>query len=641
MRKVKYVTSFIFIAVIFIFVGDMFVWNLDSFETDYIGTTMALPSDISQEEMLSELEDTATKHNCLLFTVSRNYESVNSVNTSVFCMDGVEEVLLENSSVKSGDFRSIFLGNVNFNIEKFKDIPDVNQIENYYIIGNMDDAREFKSAIIDTYGGNMPKEGYTSFNSTETIVCIWIIGILLFLLLTLFETVLLKKELVVRFIYGESLVNIISKRIVCDLFVYTGYCTLISVILGLFFDIQVNYQIATSIICFVVFIILNSLLYLRLIFIDYKSSLSRGKSNKSVLTISYFYKAITIVIITLVMSICIEMIAEGIGYWKQKSFFENVNTNSYVSISSEDNNIDTTDKMMSEFFNEKNSQGKAMLNMYIDNGMFTQAPCMLFNKGFESYLKKEIPEITDYNFENKIYYIIPEKYGDTAIQDLDFLTNMYIGENLSHSIITYNSDVSLIGIVNQGKITSQTYNEPLIILNFREKTDYYNSIGISQACMYNLTDSEWNEYVNNNPVEYSTTYKTNVYDNYDYYLKSNQRTLMCGLAALAILILMELIIIRTTVHYECTINAMELAIKTVMGETILSKYKKMFIITTVTLLLSAILSLILLNVFGFSSVYYLVIGYLLILLIDVSITLHHIRILEKANIRRILNGSVL
>lgn len=641
MRKIKYITSLLFIAVIFVFIGDMYVWNLDSFETKYISTTMYLPSDVSQKEMLSDIEKTAIKYDCLIFTVSRNFETVYTEEAYAFCMDGVEDILFSNSSVESGVYHSIFLGNIEFNIRDFKDIPDLKQIETYYIIGDIEDARIFKSELIDKYGGNSPKEGYTYFNSTGAIACVWIIGILLFLLLTLFETVLLKKELVVRFIYGESLANIIAKRIICDLIVYVSYCTLIAVILSSAFNIQVDYRISITVICFIIFILLNALLYLRLIFIDYKSSLSKGKGNKSVLTISYLYKAITIVVITLVMSICIEMIARGMAYWQQKNFFEEFNNYSYVSISSEDNDIDTTDAMMLDFFNEKNKQGKAMLNMYLDSGVYTETPCLLFNKGFKSYLKDEISAINNYSFENKIYFIVPKKYGDMAVQDLEFFTDIYVGENLEYSVITYDSDISLVGIINKGKITSDIYNNPLIILNLRENTDYYNGIYISQSCMYDIQDSEWNDYIKSNPIERNTTYKTNVYDNYNYYLKSYQRTFLFGLVALIILMLMEFIIIRTTVHYECAINAMELTIKTVLGESAFCKYKKMFIITIVTLVLSAILSLILINILGLSSVLYLIIGYLLILFIDIAITLHYIKILEKANIRRILNGSVL
>ena len=637
----KYITGFLFIAVIFIFIGDMYVWNLDSFETEYISTTMFLPCDISQEEMISEIEETALKYDCSVFAVNRNFETVYTEETYVFCMDGVEDILLKNSLVESGTYHSIFLGDVEFSIKNFKDIPDIKQIETYYIIGDIDNARTFKSELIDKYGGNSPKEGYTYFNSAGAIVCVWIIGILLFLLLTLFETVLMKKEMVVRFIYGESLINIIAKRILCDLIVYASYCILIATALNFIFNIQVDYRIGITVACLIVFMIFDALLYLRLIFIDYKSSLSRGKGNKSVLTVSYLYKTVTIVVITLVMSICAEMIAEGMAYWQQKSFFEKFNSYSYVSISSKDNDIDTTDEMMLDFFNEKNKQGKAMLNMYLDSGIYSTEPCLLFNSGFENYLKNEISEIRNYDFDDTIYFIVPERYGESAVQDLTFLTDIYIGENLDYEVVTYNSSVSLVGIINEGKITSKIYDDPLIILNLRENTDYYNGIYISQSCMYDIENSEWDNYINNNSIEKNTTYKTNVYDNYNYYLKSYQRTFLFGLVALIILMLMEFIIIRTTVHYECTINAMELAIKTVLGESVFYKYKKMFIITIVTLLVSAILSILIINILCLSSASYLIIGYLLILFIDIAITLHYIKILEKANIRRILNGSVL
>ncbi len=217
MRKIRYLTSIFLIAAILTFIGEMFVWNIDSFETEYIVTTMYLPKDVSQQKMLTDIEEKAKAHHCLVFAVNRNLETIHSEIVSIYGMDKTEEILQKNSSIRKGKYKSIFLGQIEVEFKDFSQIPDVNEISSYYFIGKMEDARAFKSEMINIYDGNFPKEGYIYQHSARNAVCIWGVGILFLLLMTLYETMLLKKETAVRFIYGESLKAIVLKRILCDI----------------------------------------------------------------------------------------------------------------------------------------------------------------------------------------------------------------------------------------------------------------------------------------------------------------------------------------------------------------------------------------------------------------------------------------
>ncbi|MDE6313413.1 MAG: hypothetical protein K2M46_07285 [Lachnospiraceae bacterium] len=641
MKKVKYIASILFIMVIQILIGDMYVWNIDSFETEYISTSMYLPAGVSQNTMISDIEECAKKYNVLVFAVSRNMESLYSETVSVYCMDGAEEILSEKSSISQGNYRSIFLGDVAVKMESLEHIPDVNKMDTYYFIGSMEQARKFKSELIDIYSGNMPKEGYVYFHAVRTIACGWGVGIGFFLLLTLFETVLLKKEIVVRFIYGQSLAHMILKQIAADWIFYIGSFVAGNAILKKVFAVSVDYCMAFSILCITIFCIFNSLLYLRLFFIDYKSSLSRGKGNQRVLKISYMYKIITVVIVVCVMSVCIEMIVSGVQYQHQKPFFAKHNRWEYVSISSGDGDIDTTNQLMLSFLKEKSDGGEAFLNIYLDDGMFSQKPCLLFNQGAKDYLTENIKDIQEYCLEDKIYFIVPESNHETYTSDLAFMAEMYIGENIDYEVITYHSKVSLIGIVNKGNMESKLFDMPLIILNMRNDTDYYNPIYIAQACMFDMDVREWETYISDNHIYENTTFTTNVYDNYIYSLKNYQRLLILGSVIFIILVLMEFIIIKTILQYECMVNAMELTIKTVLGYSITEKYRKMFLSTLVSLAISSLISVAIMSLFGTTASLYIILGCLLLAGMEVAVMVHYIGIIEKANIQKVLKGCMI
>lgn len=356
MKKVKYMSSIFFITIILIFIGDMYVWNIDSFETEYLSTTMYQPAGISQTEMLADIEEAASQNRCKVFAVSRNIKTVYSEIVSIYAMEGIETVLSKKSSIHSGSYRSIFLGDVTVNIKEFKQIPDVSSIETYYIVGNLEDARTMKSGLVDVYGGNFPKEGYTYFHAARNIICVWTIGLFFLLLLTIFEITLLKKEMIVRFIYGENLLGIIMKQIVCDLCFYVCYFSLAFCILKFHFHVQVNYLAQVSVFCMLVFGLLHTLLFLSMLFTNYKYALSRGKSNQVVLNVSYIFKTVTIVGVTVIMSVCVEMISDSITYWKQGSFFEARSKLSYISVSADDNTLETTEKLMLSLLEKKSKE---------------------------------------------------------------------------------------------------------------------------------------------------------------------------------------------------------------------------------------------------------------------------------------------
>lgn len=640
MKKIKYIASITFMIMMLILVGEMYVWNMDSFETEYISTTMYLPMVISQDTMISDIEEKAKKYGCLVFAVSRNIESLYSETVSVYCMDGAENILAEKSSISSGNYHSIFLGDVKIKVEGLKNIPDVNNIEEYYLIGDIDNARKFKCELVDTYSGDVPKEGYVYFHAARTVSCMWGVGIGFFLLLTLFETILLKKEIIVRFIYGESLSSIIFKHIITDCLFYVCSFGVTIITLKKIFEIYVDYMITFSIICIAIFCIINSLLYIRLFFIDYKSSLRRSKGNQRVLKVSYVYKTITVVIVICVMSIGIEMIVSGMEYWYQKPFFQEHKGYEYVSISSNDGDIDTTNNLMISFLKQNNEMRKAFLNVYLDDGMFSGKPCLLFNEGALEYLTDKITDIQECNFEDKIYFIVPERNSETSVLELEFLAEMYIDDNVDYEVITYGDNISVIGIVNEGRIDSKLFDDPLIILNMRNQ-DYYNPIYITQACMFDIDYEEWIAYMQKNEVFEYTSFTTNVYDNYNYLLKNHQRFLILGSVILVILLVMELIIIKTILQYECTINSTELAIKTVVGYSILEKYRKIFLSTALSLVISVIISVGIMTILGKLLILYLLLGCLVFGSVEVMLILHYIRVVEKANIQKILKSGMI
>lgn len=639
MRQIKYISIIFIFIIINLFIGDMYIWNLDSFETEYISTTMYLHQGVTQEQMLQDIVKTAEKHACSVFVVDRNIENIHSESVHVYSMKEAERQLAKKSYLKQGEYKSMFLGNVKVRLEPFENVPDVQKIENYYLTGTMENAMAFKSELVDRYDGNFPKQGYRYTHSRRNIVIVWTMATIFLLILTMYETILLKKETAIRFIYGDSLKLIALKKIIQDILFSVGVYTVVIWGRKYWLNGNINYCFLISGLCLGVYCLVNSLIYLQIIFASYTSSFMKG--NKKILNVSYVYKTIVVVTLVLVMSTCSEMIFEGVSFWKQKDFFEQNKNYAYLSISSADGSGETTEKMMQDLLQTKQQEGQTILNVYMDRGIYSGKPCLMYDRNSTEYLQSRIPEIKGLKLENEIYFIVPEKNKDTYIQDLEMLKQMYIGEDIPYKVITYKTKCSVIGIQSQNGIKSRWYRSPLIILNGKKEMNYYNGIYFSQACMVNIADKEWEEYVAGKMVDSNTSYKTNVYDNFKYLLKEYQRKILLGSMALIIYLLLLFLISRTILRYESMINSVELAVKSVVGYSVVEKYKKMYLITFLPLGIGAIINIIISVYFQTMAPLFAITGSIAIAGMETIIITCYIRKHEKVSIQKALKGSVL
>ena len=642
MRKIKYLVSALFITVILIFIGEMYVWNIDSFYTKYISTRFELPKDKTQEEMINDLTQTAKKNHCLIFVVENSLQSIHSRETVIYGIDGVESRIKDYSSIKEGNFKSVLMGSSVVKVKPFQEIKNIVDFDEYYLIGTMEDARAFKAELINTYSGNFPKTGYTYLHATRNIIVIWGVGLAFLLLMSLFESTLLKKEMMVRFLYGEDLNRILVRKIIEDLCFFMGVILLVGGFMRVVFHVQTDYCIGASLISVFVFLILNSLIFWRLKWVNYKSALVSGKGNKKILAISYGFKIVTLAFVTFMAAFCMNMIAEGVEFWSQKDFFKERSSYSYISLC--DKNEDSVSEI--QIFKEKTKREQCMIQAYMDTGWDTKNDYVYFNKGSIDYLKTVNTQFRDYAFkEGEIYFIVPENNKNETVQNLQMLQELYqiYGKKGTKPIVLpYDNSTHVIGIEAKNEYESYLLKNPGIFLDMSEIQDHADSyVYILQSAMFQVSDAEWNQYMNNPNIDVRRSFHTNVYDNFKFTLKMKQRTMFLGMTTLFLLLLMEFLIIKTTLQFECIFKSTELAIKTVHGYTLFEKYSKMFLAAIVTSTLSAIMCVVISLVSGEMQLWNILLGYGLILILDLIITFVNIKKMERVQIQKILKGGLL
>ncbi|PWA11940.1 hypothetical protein DCC39_08370 [Pueribacillus theae] len=638
MKKIKYIISLILIAIVFGFIGEIYVWHVDSFESTYTNVTMYLQKETSQEEMIEDIYHAAEKENVEIFTIDQEIENIFSTTRIIYGTEGVKSHLSDMSKINPGHFQSVFLGNVQVKFKPLEEIDDLSQIELYHVIGDKEDILEFKRDLVNQYAGRFPQEGSDSHENLFIVMAIWGVSLLFLLLMTLYEVALVKKEVMIRIICGESLIHFVNKNILVDLAVYVVMFTTIPFTLNRF--TTATYYMNVSITGIIIFLLLNSMIYLSLYFTDYKKDMGSKESSKSVLNVSYIYKVISIVSVIIVMSGCIELIHQGADYYRQKNFFEEHKGYAYIGFGSLHDDIEA---IYADAYQQFSEEGKVFSLVNLETFGETNTEYILANSAAIEYLQANILDIENFSFKEKIYFIIPDKLvANQRINEEvhDIWSSYYKGE-YDDEFVPYKENVEIINMKNSGKISTGLMKNPIIILNNMKNYDkYWNSTYIGNSSLFKISDKEWSSFISKHGLENEMYYQTNAYDYYMHQWQLLKRNMFIGIVLFAVLIMLESMIIRTIISYEYRVSAMEIALKKVLGYKLFERHKKILLTTLIFGIISVLAATLIFYFIGEAFTYILLAG-ICMLVIEMVIVCFYINKTDKMNIQKILKGGTL
>lgn len=295
MKKIKYITGAILFLMAFILIGEFFVWHLSSFSSAFPSTTLYLQEDQSAPELITDVKAAAKGSDVDVFAVKTKINSSFSMAVNIYGTENVKEYLENSKSISEGTFKSLILGIVNLNYFALEQLPEEDLPKTYFLIGEHEDNVLFKQALIDKYAGNFPRQENASAGDFTIIIGIWAIVFFLLLLLSLYDIALTKREAIVRMVSGEPLLSFVMANAIKDVLVFSSIFFVLLLTLKTF--TVATYYLKTTITAFLVFLILNSLLYLNLLKTDFRKDVSSKQSAKRVLKLSYVYKCAAIAFI--------------------------------------------------------------------------------------------------------------------------------------------------------------------------------------------------------------------------------------------------------------------------------------------------------------------------------------------------------
>lgn len=655
MKTIKYIICFFILFIGVLIIGESHIFRLDSFSNQFYNTTLFLQEDTTEKEMINDVIDSAVYNEVKVFIYIRSPRSTFITDVDIYGTKGVEEYINENLDIYEQEYSSLILGDIHVTFNDIENVPGIGNIHNFYAIGSKEQVHQFKMDLIDKYAGNHPKDGYVSNDTRNNIVLIWLLILSIILLFSYYDIVSQKKETLIRVTMGEKVSRIILYNILLDSFAFSAMYTIILVILSKYTYVFFRFDISLLLFCVLLFS--NALLYINLYFYNLKEVFSNVIGDKKLLTLNYFLKFFSTIITIFIISSNVVMIFQSYELYKQKSFFEDhadyyytqltykptINSDgSFISRFDDSINVQTT--FYKEYFEEFNG-------FYLSNtSNFLDVECILANKNAFDYLSNEINELSDYNLNKEIYFLLPQKMsGDAKIIDkLNDTIRFYEGDHFvyDYDVIYYDDNVDIISIDENYTYGSKFIKNPVIIYNNMaadvlegQAEDDSQKINYLHEIMYKISDDEFNRFIDEHDLNNQIVTQTNVLEKYNNMWMIAKRILFINLIFSMLVLCLELIIIGSIIKLEYEVNAIELSIKKVIGYSILEKNRKIIFLTLFTSVLSVISAVVIAIILKLEGVYYLAVGGFVILFLELCVIGFYIQRIEYAKIHKILKGG--
>ena len=664
MKQIKVLICILIISIGVIFQGEEYEPYLQNFSYEYPSLSIEYDEvQLAEDSIIDNLLKDAKKYNVKIFSSSVERKTNYNVGHYIFTSsDDIESVLSEQSKIVFGTYESVLSNDYFVEFKKFEDLKDIRKLYSIQIVGDDKDVEEFAEVEMTKYPffEFVPASTGMADQKVE-ILFVWIIIGLVFLVSSIFDFSVMKKEFSVMVSYGESRSKYVVFNILVDIALTFGVYFAARLIFRHFTNCLFGSNIA--LICLLSTIVIDLLIWTSLFFIDIKSSIKGKSISKFTIVLGETVKVFALVLGIITITNSLTAIAQNISLVKQKDFFETYKTYDYVNINynyyTNDNRNEIQDKL--RFYRNTYSSGnvriQARLNMseeYIKH----QPDILYFNGNTKDYLLNSFDEITENEIGDKVIYVlIPNKLkkavSSSKLEVLEDMVAWQIDSSDKYiydfEVIYYCEKVDLVAMSNLSKMGSVLSTNPIVFFNNAEMStfgcDITGDVNVTLAndyIMYDLSgvnlDSELSKIDFNGKMDY--VLKTNCFDDYLCKCNSIKGAIMVegieSIVALLLVTYMSFIEIK----FEMIDKAKEFSIKTAMGYSWVDKYRrniiKSLLFSIVALLIGAVACLAI-NL-SFKAV---LLSTLVLLVMDYFCLFYYIYKIEIRNISQLIKGELI
>lgn len=649
MKTVKYVLTVVVIMFCFTFSSELYQSHLQTFSNQFYFI------DIENEDrsaVCSAVISAAEVYGEDVFAIERkDIDALHSQIKIYSTSDSWKKLTLEHSIV-GGTARSLFSGTTEVMFCPFEEVVGSHDVIRYYFTGSKNNVSSIRQYIYSQIATSyIHKEAITG--SESFIYGVWILSFGFILLLTWLDIQFSRKSDFLKISLGSSVGKIVCKNILKDsLF---NFATIGAAYLFLRDKIAISYKLDFAFLALLIFSILNALLYLTLFKSDYKEIIYGANINGKLLANTYLLKAL--VMIMLIISLAcnltvIEKNVDGLKPYSKIDKLQDYNTLAVTPARVVAKDKERINRIKTQLFMEAYLQSKVLLSTSCAE--LDEPIVVLNNTALDAVVSN--PEYFQNKTNTFVIYVPEEKAGKIDDYDLEFAvkttaSNFFGLEECSFDVMSYtHTEVVYFDLRKDSELPYgfEMLSDPVIVY-CNVSAAQINELLAEES--YVKFEDRWANIIFN--LHDTSIFSDNVLTNIDdmtfnsvveqcnQHRSSLVRTVLVNSILSIFLLVLSVLLISVIVKMEYLINSKEIALKKILGYSIVQRNMAIILLNVFALFIAFITGLILSNMYGFFGTLTLCIVSLFVFVLDTILILSNLAVAENKNTAHILKGGSL
>lgn len=649
MKAIKYTITTLIILFCFLLTGELFQSNLQTFSNQFYYM------EIENEDhslICSTIISATEKYDQNVFAIDRRDIDAFHSQITIYTNDETRDNLFSDLDISEGTAHSLFSGTTQVIFRPFENVTENSNVKRYYFTGSKDEVSSIRQYINSkTATSYIHKEA--SVGTEKLIYFIWILSFSFILLLTWLDIQFSRKSDFLKISMGRSFGAIIWKNILLDLlFAVAVFIVSYLVLRNL---IYINFKLDFAVYALVGFLVFNSLLYATIRNSDYKEIIYGANINGKLLANTYLLKAVVMIMLIISLSCNLVQIIQNAENLKPYSKIDKLNGFNTLNITLSTNaaaDEESDNRLKMQMFIEAYRQDKVLIATSC--AAFDEPIIVLNDVAINTVVSD--PEVFNDETADFVVYIPECKAEIVDNDDIEFAArttadNFFGLEDYSFDVAYYqHADVIYFDLRNTSelKFGFEMVSDPIVVccnvskqqLDLLTHEDTWVDFGDRwNNIIFNLSDSSAFDKQVTDCIE--TISFNSVVEQCNQYKSSLLRTVLINLIISGFLLILSILLVSVIVKMEYLINAKEIAIKKILGYSIVKRNSAVVLLNIFAVLIAIVTGFILSAMYEIFDIPTLCLVSVFVFALDTILILCNMAVAESKNTAHILKGGSL
>lgn len=651
MRCVKYIITVLIALFSFVMTSELYQLHLQTFTNCYF--FLDIDND-DRNQISSIVSSVAKQHNEFVFAVKRDSMDAFHSKLYIYADTDTQDILSLTHDIFDGETESLFSGSTDIIISSFENVADDKEVDRYYFTGSKETVSSIRQSIYSQIPTSyIHKDSPSVIN--VLIYGIWMVLLGFILLLTWVDIQFSKKKDFLKISMGSHVGRMVLCKVLADMVFNVAVFGLIYLVLKN--KIFLIYKLDFVFWALIIFFVLNSFLYITLFNINYKEVMYGANVNGKLLANTYLLQAIVVILLVVSLSTNLVTLTKNKEELAPYDTIEQLDGYNLLSITPTEQvlqNDEGIGELEVSIYLEAYIQDKILLSTFC--AAIEDEPIVVLNeKALNTVVSK--PELFHVEAESDFVVYIPEsRYSNMEDYDIEFAAATTASEFFGLEKYSFESrayshvDVTYFDLRNESELTygADSVSDPIIVYcnlsNLQLDELLKNNANIDFGdrwanVIFDMTDISL---LSRDVTERLADVKfINVIGLLEQYKSNLLRGILLNSVLSSFLLILSFLLISTIVKMEYLIHSKELALKKILGYSVIQRNAMFLVLNIFATFIAFITGIILVEMYGIFEVWMLCAVSIVVFIINFILILFNMAIVEKHNTTHILKGGSL